>query len=284
MGLFALAFLKLFKTVGDVDFLEDADFCLDFLKNKSLKGNYPGHCWGDYFDYQTVKNSLTTNTPDIINTAVCALAFLEHYKITGNEESLAIATSSKNFIVDTLYVNNDGKTFFKYTPTCGQNTVTYNASTHGVMFLSGINRYVKDNKNSEIAKKVIDYAISRQQSNGVWYYNETNGREKKQIDFHQGFILDDLFDHIKYAEPSDDRYMKALIKGAEFYKNEQFLPDGRAKWRWPRIYPVDIHNQAQGIITFSRLSEIKPEYLDFARDIAKWTIVNMQDETGYFYY
>jgi len=287
MGLFALAFLKLFRTIGNVDFLEDAASCLDFLKNKSLKGRYPDHCWGDYFEYQPVKSALTTNTtntPDIINTVVCALAFLEHYKITGSKESLGIATSSKNFIVDTLYVNKDGKTFFKYTPTSEPSRITYNASTHGAMFLSKINKYVKDKKNSEIAIKVMNYIISKQKPNGVWYYSEANGKEVIQIDFHQGFILDDLYDFIKYTKPFNDRYIKALLKGAEFYKNEQFLPDGKAKWRWPRVYPIDIHNQAQGIITFSRLSEIEPGHLDFAKKIAFWTIENMQGRTGEFYY
>jgi len=287
MGLFALAFLKLFRTIGDVDFLEDAASCLDFLKNKSLKGYYPDHCWGDYFEYQPSKSALTTNTtntPDIINTVVCALAFLEYYKITGSKESLGIATSSKNFIVDTLYVNNDGKTFFKYTPTSEPSRITYNASTHGAMFLSRINKYVQDKKNSEIAIKVMDYVISKQKLNGVWYYSEANGNEVMQIDFHQGFILDDLYDFIKYTKPVNDRYMKALLKGAEFYRNEQFLPDGKAKWRWPRVYPIDIHNQAQGIITFSRLSEIEPGHLDFAKKIAFWTIENMQGRAGEFYY
>jgi len=285
--LFALAFLKLFRTIGDVDFLEDAASCLDFLKNKSLKGHYPDHCWGDYFEYQSAKSALksnTTNTPDIINTVVCALAFLEHYKITGSKESLEIATSSKNFIVDTLYVSNDGKTFFKYTPTSEPGRITYNASTHGAMFLSRINKYVKDKKNSEIAIKVMDYVISKQKPNGVWYYSEANGKEVMQIDFHQGFILDDLYDFIKYTKPVNDRYMKALLKGAEFYRNEQFLPDGKAKWRWPRENPIDIHNQAQGIITFSRLSEIEPMHLDFAKKIAFWTIENMQGWAGEFYY
>ena len=287
MGLFASAFLKLFRTVGDADFLEDATSCLDFLKNKSLKGHYPDHCWGDYFAYQSAKSAVTTNMtniPDIINTVVCASAFLEHYKITGSKESLRIATSCRNFIVDALYVNKDGKVFFNYTPVSEPNGITYNASTHGAMFLSNINRYVKDEKNSEIAKEVMDYVISKQKPNGVWYYGQANGKELMQIDFHQGFILDDLYDFIKYAKPADDRYMKALLKGAEFYRNEQFLPDGRAKWRWPREYPIDIHNQAQGIITFSRLSEIEPEHLDFAKKIALWTIENMQGRAGEFYY
>ena len=131
---------------------------------------------------------------------------------------------------------------------------------------------------------VIDYVISKQKPNGVWYYGETEGSEVIQIDFHQGFILEDLYYFIKYTQPSNDMYMKALLKGAEFYKNEQFLSDGRAKWRWPAVYPIDIHNQAQGIITFSKLSKIKDDYLVLALKIASWTIENMQRERGEFYY
>ena len=287
MGLFALAFLKLFRKFGDIDFLEEAVSCLDFLKKKSLKGNYSDHCWGDYFEYQPAKNALTTNTantPDIINTVVCASAFLEHYKITGNEESLAIAISSGNFIIHTLYINNGGKAFFKYTPISEPSGITYNASAHGAMLLAKISKYKKDPQDMEIAQRVINFVISKQKPNGAWYYSESDGKEKIQIDFHQGFILDDLYDFIRYTEPSDDRYMNALLTGAEFYRNEQFLPDGSAKWRWPRQYPIDIHNQAQGIITFSKLGELESEYLDFARKIASWTIENMQSSGGEFYY
>jgi hypothetical protein len=267
--------------------LENAVLCLDFLKIKSLKGRYPDHCWGDYFEYQAVRSALTTNTtdtPDIINTVVCASAFLEHYKITESKESLEIAISGKNFIIDTLYVNNDGKAFFKYTPASQPGGITYNASTHGAMFLSSVNRYVKDKKNSEIAVNVFDYIISKQKPNGMWYYGETKGSEVTQIDFHQGFILEDLYYFIIYTKPANDKYTRALLKGAEFYRNEQFLSDGRAKWRWPAVYPIDIHNQAQGIITFSKLSNIKDDYLVLALKIASWTIENMQGEQGEFYY
>jgi len=287
MGLFASAYLKLYKSTNDIEFLKEARFCLNFLKNKSLKGNYLGHCWsGNYFKYQSVKDKLTPKIPDIISTVTCASVFVEDYKMRDTEKSLEIAKSSADFIIDTLYVNNDGRSFFKYTPLSEPNTIVYNACTHAVMLLSNINEHIKikDNKNLEISKKVMDYIISKQKSNGAWYYSETNTNERMQIDFHQGFILDGLYDFIKYTKPNDDKYMKALIKGAEFYKNEQFLPDGRCKYRWPRIYPIDIHNQAQGIITFSKLSDINPRYLVFAKKIALWTIKNMQDESGYFYY
>ena len=285
IGLFASAFLKLYKSTTDREFLNEARFCLDFLKNKSLKGIYLDHCWsGHYFKHQSVTNVLTAETPDIISTVTCALAFLEDHKITGAEESLEIAKSSANFIIDTLYVNNNGKTFFRYALLSEPNWIVYNASAVAVMLLSNLNKYIKNNKNLEISKRIMDYIISKQKSNGAWHFSEINGKERMQIDFHQGFILDGLYDFIKYTKPNEEKYMKALLKGAEFYKNEQFLPDGRCKYRWPKLYPIDIHNQAQGIITFSKLSEIKPEYLEFAKTITKWTIKNMQDESGYFYY
>ena len=55
-----------------------------------------------------------------------------------------------------------------------------------------------------------------------------------------------------------------------------------SKWRLPKIYPVDIHNQSQGIITFSKLRSYHPSYFNFAKTIKEWTIENMQDKTGYF--
>ena len=66
----------------------------------------------------------------------------------------------------------------------------------------------------------------------------------------------------------------------------QQKPDGQGIYRYPKKYPVNIHNQAQGIITFTRAAAFGfgDHYLDFARTIAEWTIKNMQDLDGHFYY
>jgi hypothetical protein len=285
VGLFASAFLNLYKITKEKKYLDDAQFCLELLKNNSLKEKYSNYCWvGSSFNVQFPDDLGTPDVPSIVCTATCAFAFLEHYEHTKTNESLEIAKSSANFIIDNLYINDKEKSFFKYTPTYNKNIIVYNASTLGVRVLSNIYRYTKNKDMLEIAKRVMDYIISRQKPDGAWYFSETNGAERMQIDFHQGFILDALNDFIKYTNPKNEKYIDALHRGAEFYKNEQFLPDGRCKWRYPRLWPVDIHNQAQGIITFSQLHEIREDYLDFAKTIAKWTINNMQDESGYFYY
>ncbi len=285
VGLLASAFLKLHAYTGEDEFLTTASSCLELLKSRSLKDRYSGHCWiGAYSKVEMRCHSGTADIPSLICTVVCGCAFLEHYEITGEEESLAVAKSCARFLASTLFVKDGTRAFFMYAPTAGVDWVVYNACTHGAMLLSRIDKYSTDGENLEIAREVMDYVVTRQKPDGAWAYSERAGKERMQIDFHQGFILDDLHDFIGHAGAVGDRYSQALAKGVEFYRKEQFLPDGRAKWRWPRVYPIDIHNQAQGIITFSKLSEISREYLAFAEDIAVWTIRNMQDETGYFYY
>lgn len=69
-----------------------------------------------------------------------------------------------------------------------------------------------------------------------------------------------------------------------YYMEKQFLDNGRSLWRLPKEFPIDIHNQAQGIITFSLLSDYCDNAADFAKTIAKWTIKNMQSDKGFFYY
>ncbi len=79
-------------------------------------------------------------------------------------------------------------------------------------------------------------------------------------------------------------FLSAYNKGIKFYYEKQFLPNGQGLYRYPRKWPVNIHNQAQGIITFTRASRLDEKYYDFARTIAEWTIQNMQDEDGHFYF
>ena len=82
----------------------------------------------------------------------------------------------------------------------------------------------------------------------------------------------------------DGSVKQAIEKGLRYYKNNQFYESGRSLWRIPKKWPVEIHNQSQGIITFSKLSKFDTSYSDFASKIANWTIDNMQSPKGYFYY
>ena len=96
-----------------------------------------------------------------------------------------------------------------------------------------------------------------------------------------------MLDSIHYVNRycgENEVYLNALKLGATYYFSKQFKENGQSIFRVPTEYPVEIHNQAQGIITFTRLSYLSDEYSKFALTIADWTIKNMQSNKGSFYY
>ena len=97
--------------------------------------------------------------------------------------------------------------------------------------------------------------------------------------FHQGYVIDSIDAILKLTDTTWSEAEKAIEKGLVFYRTRQFTADGQSLWRYPIAYPVDIHNQSQGIITFAKQRD------SFAATIAAWTIKNMFDsKQGCFYY
>lgn len=129
--------------------------------------------------------------------------------------------------------------------------------------------------------------LHHQHEDGSWGYSidVRSGKERIQTDFHQGFILCSL-GHIKNLLALEDaRVDEAIRRGLRYYRGVQFNDQGVSMWRVPKEYPVEIHNQAQGIITFSEFASYGEEYKEFAQRIAEWTIAQMYSKKkGYFYY
>lgn len=280
LGLIIQSLLK----YGITDKENDIHNMIKYLKDKSLKKKYGHHCWNghefivpDYNIYQT------PDIPGIIGTDACASAFFEYYKKYKKYKDVILDV--KEFILKYLLIN-DKITYLKYKPISSVNSITFNASAVGFSYLLKTTEIEKDNYVKKLAKNFYDYLVSKQNPKGYWEYkiNLKTGKTRTQIDFHQGFILNGIYNFIKYTRPQNQKYMNSLLKGLKFYKSEQFNSDGISKWRYPRKFPIDIHNQSQGIITFCELSDVDSENLDFAEIILNWTIRNMQDKKGYFYY
>jgi hypothetical protein len=198
-----------------------------------------------------------------------------------------ICISVRDFIQNELSVQCNNMHYYRYTPHTKKNNWCYNASIIAALYVAKISKKYGVDYNEQFVNNAIKDIVGRQKRDGEWYYSidlET-GYEVKQIDFHQGFILDALLEYMKingFIEP----FLSSYVRGLEFYKKKQFLPEGQGIYRYPRKWPVNIHNQAQGIITFTRAAEegFGDQFLDFAQTIAEWTIKNMQDPDGHFYY
>jgi len=136
----------------------------------------------------------------------------------------------------------------------------------------------------KLARKLIDTVLEKQQNDGKWFYGYNfDFSVLKNIDFHQGFVSDAMLGISKYSDYKKEEVLKAYYLGISFMHQEQISNDGRFKWRLPKEYPVDIHNQAQGIISLSRIA--KPEYSNKLNTILEYTVEEFFDkEKGYFYY
>ena len=266
---------------GQLKYIKEANRILNYLEKKSLKSINGKYCWaGHYFPVEMIRGSLHPNKPEIISSVMCGNAFLEYYKLTKSERSLKVISELCDFICQKLSIQHQEVDYFKYYED-DENRIVYNATAVAVSFLYDCSKFIKYDFPNLV--KTSDSLLSKQKSQGYWNYSIylDSMTEYQQIDFHQGYILESLQDLVNEKLPNHN---KTLEKGLEFYVNAQFLITGQSKYRWPKVWPVDIHNQAQGIITVSKFIKDYPEYSLFLSNIIDYTIKNMYNQNGLFYY
>lgn len=284
LGLLLKAYSLLYQINNKEEYLTNCNILFYLLKDNISK-YYSGACWGYNFDWASPGNYLEKFVPSVVVTAFIVDGLTEYYKINKSSEIAEIIISSKDYIQKDLPITEtQNGVCFAYTDK--SQGCCYNASLLGAETLAKVYSLNNDSSLLTHARKAVDFVIGKQKNDGSWYYSIDlkTGKERKQIDFHQGFVLLSLHNYIKYSGDNDEKIIAAIKKGLEFYRMEQFKENGVSLWRLPKEYPIEIHNQAQGIITFAELSQYDNNYLDFANKISEWTIENMQSSKGYFYY
>lgn len=284
MGLLLYAYVLLQESNPDKDYSETIRFLFNWLCDNQSPG-LSGPCWGYNFGWANPEKYLPPYAPTVVATAFVAKGLYEYYRWSGDAKAKEILIRIPDFILKDLPVTatKDG-ICYSYTPV--MKDCCYNASLLGAETLARVYQITGDETLKMNAGKAVDFVIAHQHADGRWNYkiDPESGKERQQIDFHQGYVIDSISAVMKYCELQHVRWQEAIGKGLEFYRTQQFFPEGRSWWRLPVEYPVEIHNQAQGIITFIRHAGLDPVYPVFARTVADWTIHHMQDPSGYFYY
>ena len=127
----------------------------------------------------------------------------------------------------------------------------------------------------------MQYTAGYQRTDSSWYYGEAENLHWVD-NFHTAYVLD-CFKH--YAESTgDDRFEKVLQSGYDYWKQTFFLPDGTPRYYNHKTLPLDIQCCSQAIDTLVFFCDRDQESLSLALKVARWTIDNMQDDSGYFYY
>ena len=284
MGLFLKAYSILYRKTGKKKYLDKAGEILHWLQNNYSDG-FSGKCWGYNFDWASPGSYLKAYTPSVVVTSFVIDGIFEYYKTTKDHKAAeSILSASKYIINDIAVLKFDTGISFSYTHL--SKGACYNASLLASEILAKANAVENNPEKISLIKDAVSFVLSKQKKDGSWYYSIEPGtnKERKQIDFHQGFILVSLQNILTLTGILQDEIKSAITKGLEFYKKEQFLENGQSLWRLPKKWPVDIHNQSQGIITFSSLKQYRSDYIAFAKTIALWTIDNMQSQKGFFYF
>ena len=157
----------------------------------------------------------------------------------------------------------------------------HNANTLAASLLARTWSHTHNESYRILAEKALRYTALRQRSDGSWYYGEE--RNLHWVDnFHTGYVLDS-FKH--YAEATGDAQFDAqVMRGYRYWKETFFLTDGTPRYYNSRTLPIDIQCSAQAIDTLVFFQDRDPHSLPLALKIAEWTIANMRDASGYFYY
>lgn len=258
-----------------------ADLLLQMRSDKMFPGKFHGACWGYNFDWQARRLFLfPAHTPTVVATNFCATALMEAYEVTHDKRYLEVALSAARFIIEDLHRSEYKDGFlFSYSKLPGNDTV-FNASILGSRLLSYCYKYTGNETYKQLARKSIVACCAGQEEDGSWRYGMLPV-QKWRDSFHTGYNLDGL---IAYQENTgDNSFDENIAKGFDYYINHFFLDDGTPKYYDNQTYPIDIHCPGQLFVTLSRLHKFSA-FRQTAAKVLQWTIDNMQDPNGYFYY
>jgi hypothetical protein len=302
IALFALAALADFRRNPTKENEVAARELLDDLIWMSLKG-FKGACWGYNFDWQSRSFFLPRGTPTIVPTAFAARALCEAAEVLSRDEYLPFARTICDFILNDLNRTEEAndEVCFSYSPL--DNTRVFNASLLAGETLATVGSLIGEHSLIEWARRAALYVVRRQQQDGSWAYGG-DSHQGWSDNFHTAYILTSLSrineaiasvsepgalatgscDPSPVATGSKDDFDNALRRGYEFWTERFFLTHGWPKYFPDHLYPADIHSAAAATIALVELRGHIPNTLLLAKEIADWTLKNLRDPQGFFYY
>lgn len=282
VALFALAELSRFPVSGEAKHRENVSELLSILRSNAIR-NGGRTAFGYNFDWQSRAFFAPKGTPTIVPTAFAARAFFENYKSFSYTDDLKICDEICAFILNDLNRSHEteDEICFSYTPL--DRSVIFNASLLAGETLAMVGAETANEIYLETAAKAARFVIRRQRDDGAWDYG-SSGSHAWVDNFHTAFILLSLHRIAKDAPSVNDEAAAAIERGMEYWLSNFFLADGTPKYFDRGVYPIDIHSAAAAIAALCELKDRDERALEMAERVADWTIKNLRDPSGFFFY
>lgn len=270
IALFALAELSRYRFTGEPIHERRANELLSRLLELG-KADGDTLAFGYDFDWQSRVLFAPAGSAAIVPTAFASQAFSEGAAVLGSGKFADAVARIGRFAATRLNrtVDEADKICFSYTP--GDSSVIYNASLLAAECLSRSSG--PDDR--ELACRAVNFVVERQREDGSWSYGEAKGQEWVD-NFHTAYVLTSL---ARLKDCAGARGLHALEKGLAFWTRNFFLENGLPRYYSDSTYPVDIHSAAVAIAAAAELGDI-----DLAEKVTRWTMRNMLDAEGFFYY
>ena len=294
IALFALAQIANYRRVRTVAAAATVHEFLSWLLSMRVDG-YSGAAWGYNFDWQSRNFFASRDMPTIVPTAFAARALVEGARALSavgqdgqdvfqdlQDEYLKAARSVCDFVLKDLprSIETESEVCFSYAPR--SDTRIFNASLLAAEVLATVGNLTGEKELLEVARRATRYVVNNQQTDGSWSYG-TDPKQSWKDNFHTAYVLFSL-KRIIDLSPANQEFQSALQRGYQFWKTQFFLAAGWPKYYDDEPYPVDTHAAASAIVTFLECRELDPDASKLARTVASWTIQNLRDRRGFFYY
>jgi hypothetical protein len=279
LALFLSALLKLSR-LGLVDeggLIRSLAERLEALRSPGL----PYSCWGYSFPWQTRTFLVERWAPNLVSTAFVANAFLDLFKECKDRRYLELALSAADYLLNELYwTESDSAAGFRY-PSPRFKASVHNANFLGAALLCRVAFESGERRFMQPALRAACYSAHCQRGDGSWAYGESS--TQSWVDgFHTGYNLCALMQVSRHAQT--DEFDEIIRRGLRYYREQFFSQDGAPRYFHDRVYPLDVHSAAQGIITLVITKDLSHDNARLAGSVFRWCMARLWDNRGYFYY
>jgi hypothetical protein len=277
-GYMAAGYLNMYRLTRDDEYRRKAVRNLEWLMEHKSP-NYEEYSWANHFDFSSRGGTYPKHESIVVWSALIGFAFVDAFEVLGETRFLDVATSVCRWILALPREQTQSGTCLSY-HSLFQESI-HNANMLGAAMLARTWRHTHNQEFLDVAHKAMQYSCSRQLLDGAWWYAE-NHKYHWIDNFHTGYNLASLRHFIDST--ADQTYRRSLMQGLEFFIQHFFLESGCPRYYHNRTHPIDSQCAAQAIETLVRLSDLHPSAWRLAKQVAYWTITNMQDRDGHFYY
>lgn len=255
------SYLNLYQLTNNTHYLDKAKEMYSNMMAAAVINKKDEIGWGRNYPFKTGGEIHDNKKPLAYLDARIGLAIIHLYDVTHDAILLPVVHRLITNILRTgRVIRKDGHSFIGYSP--DKNTrLTFNVSMVATeLFCHYLDRtqqqtcHIDGYDLRQVACDIIATMIHFQEPDGSWTYGfSAKGTTFVQRDFHQGFIIDSLYHiipYIKEVELKND-VLDTYQKGYQYLKDTQIDCHGAFFWRYPKKYPIDIHNQAQGILSLA---------------------------------